>query len=62
MCSNATFGECVSRSLLGESKDKFGLVQAVVKPSTPLLLLNFSRRVVYGPFWAAAAPALNIEP
>ena len=62
MCSNVTFGECVRRSLLGESKDKLGLVQAVVKPSTPLLLLNFSRRVVYGPFWAAAAPALNIEP
>jgi hypothetical protein len=62
MCSNATFGECVSRSLLGESKEKLGLVQAVVKPSTPLLLLNFSRRVVYGPFWAAAAPALYIEP
>mgnify|MGYP007042168048 CR=1 FL=1 len=38
MCSNATFGECVSRSLLGESKEKLGLVQAVVKPSTPLLL------------------------
>ena len=37
-------------------------MQDSVQPSTPLLLLNFSRRVVYGPFWAAAPPALNIEP
>ena len=62
MCSNATFAECMRRSLLGESREKLGQVQESVQPSTPLLLLNFSKRVVYGPFWAAVPPELNIEP
>ena len=26
MCSNATFGECMRRSLLGESREKLGQV------------------------------------
>jgi hypothetical protein len=62
MANSKTFGECMSRSLLGESKDKFGLVQAAVKQDTPLLLLDFARRVLYGPFYAAQPPALNLEP
>ena len=62
MCSGKTFGEVVRRSLFGTGTDRRPLVEKHVTPSTRLFLFNFSRRTIYGVFWAAAPPAINIEP
>ena len=62
MASGKTFGECMSRSLLGESARNLRAMQDAIKPKTPLFLLHFTKRILYGPFYAAAPPALDLEP
>ena len=64
MCSSKTFGECMQRGLFGESgPSKLGDFRAAIATgATPLLLLNFSTRVLYGPFYATAQPQLYIVP
>ena len=62
MCSGDTFRECMSLSLFGESASKLGLVTDAVRQATPLFLLNFSRRTLFGPFYAGDIPQLNKVP
>ena len=59
--SGSTYKECLERSLFGlHKRDLAGMMN--IRRSTPLFLLNFSHRVVYGPFAPASDASMNIEP
>ena len=38
------------------------MMSGIKEKSTPIFLLNFKSRVLYGVFEAVGAPAMNIEP
>ena len=57
------YDECMRRALFGEHGGQLPTLRREIEPSvTPLFLFNFSRRVLYGPFYATDAPQMNLEP
>ena len=62
MCSSKTYDECIKRSLLGENGGKLSSLRSTIEPGiTPLFLLHFGKRLLCGPFYATAPPAMNLE-
>ena len=57
------YDECMRRALFGEHGGQLPTLRREIEPSvTPLFLFNFSRRVLYGPFYATDVPQMNLEP
>ena len=55
-----THKECLTRSLFGLHRKDLPAMERI-RPTTKLFLLNFSHRVIYGPFTCASMAALNLE-
>ena len=63
MCSGKTYDECLRRALFGAAANKIATMRRAIVPRvTPLFLLHFGKRTLYGPFYASDAPASMIEP
>ena len=61
MGDEKTHKECLEKSLFGLHKKDLPAMERI-RPTSKLFLLNFSRRVIYGPFCCASEAAFNLVP
>ena len=61
LCNDETQDECFSRWLFGSPHRAIDDMERSIGRGTKLFLLNISSRCIYGPYYAAAKPQLQIK-